>query len=139
VHDIEVRLDLLPVPSVGNLQVSDSSSRLGAELRLLRELRKDTLRDVASSADISAAYLLKLERGDVQSPSPHVLRRIADYFNVSYLNLMRAAGYDVTDTEDAAPRQGVLASALAADALTEAEQRAVAAFLTTLRAQSDAS
>jgi len=109
--------------------------RLGRDLRQLRELRQATLRQVAEATEISAAYLLKLERGDVQSPSPHVLRRLATYFGVSYLDLMDLAGYPVTDSDSAPQRHGVLASALAAEPLSESEERAMTAFLLTLRSQ----
>lgn len=108
---------------------------LGTELRRLREMRGASLRDVAEAADISPAYLLKIERGGVQAPSPHVLRRIAEYFEVSYLSIMQQAGYEVSDSRSAPQRPGILASALAAESLTEDEQKAVAAFLSALRAQ----
>lgn len=108
---------------------------LGTELRQLRELRGASLRDAAEAADISPAYLLKLERGGVQAPSPHVLRRIAEYFEVSYLAMMQQFGYETSDTRSSPRRPGLLASALAAESLTEAEQKAVAAFLSALRAQ----
>ena len=109
--------------------------RLGADLRQLRELRRSTLRGVADATDISAAYLLKLERGDVQSPSPRVLRRLAMHFKVSYLDLMALAGYAVSDSGVAPQPRGVLASALAAEPLTENEERAMTAFLLALRSQ----
>lgn len=109
---------------------------LGRELAQLRELRGATLRAVAEAADISGAYLLKLERDAVQSPSPRVLRRLAEHFGVSYLALMELAGYDVSDVRRPGPAVGVLAEALAAEPLTDSEQRAVAAFLSTLRSQS---
>jgi transcriptional regulator with XRE-family HTH domain len=114
---------------------ANAQQRLGADLRQLRELRNATLRRVADAADISAAYLLKLERGDVQSPSPHVLKRLATYFKLSYLDLMALAGYAVSDAEVAPEPRGVLASALAAEPLTDSEERAVTAFLVALRSQ----
>jgi transcriptional regulator with XRE-family HTH domain len=110
-----------------------ATSTLGARLSQLRELRGQALRTVADAAGISGAYLLKLERDDVQSPSPRVLRRLADHFGVSYLGLMQLAGYEVTDGNRPAPAVGVLADALAAEPLTDEEQRAVAAFLSALR------
>lgn len=115
--------------------MSNEANTLGAELRLLRDMRGETLREVATASDISAAYLLKLEKGEVQSPSPHVLRRLARYLGVSYLSLMSDAGYDVSDEATVGSRPSVLASALASEKLTPAEQQAVAAFLATLRAQ----
>jgi transcriptional regulator with XRE-family HTH domain len=108
---------------------------LGNELRRIREFRGATLKSVAEPAGISPAYLLKLERDDVQSPSPHVLRRLAQRLEVSYLELMTLAGYEVTETRQPRPRAGVLADALAAEPLDDDEQRAVAAFLSALRAQ----
>ena len=113
----------------------NGQATLGNQLRRVRELRGATLRSVAEPAGISTAYLLKLERDDVQSPSPHVLRRLAQRLDVSYLELMRLAGYEITETSQPRPRAGVLANALAAEPLDEDEQRAVAAFLGALRAQ----
>lgn len=118
--------------------MTDEPRTLGSELSQLRELRRQTLRTVADAAGISSAYLLKLERNNVQAPSPHVLRRIAAHFDVSYLALMRLAGYEVTDADQPSPKpvSGVLAGALAAEPLTDDEQHAVAAFLSVLRSQS---
>jgi transcriptional regulator with XRE-family HTH domain len=108
---------------------------LGGELAQLRNLRQQSLRAVAEAADISSAYLLKLERDDVQAPSPHVLQRLATHFGVSYMSLMQLAGYRIADDGRPASKPGVLADALMAEPLTEEEERAVAAFLTTLRSQ----
>jgi transcriptional regulator with XRE-family HTH domain len=111
------------------------SAQLGAQLRQLRELKGQSLRVVADAAGFSPAYLLKLEQGSVTSPSPHVLRSLAEHYQVSYLSLMELAGYKTSDVPSEPRRMGVLAEALAAEPLTEEEQRAMAAFLTTLRAR----
>ena len=108
---------------------------LGSELVQLRALKGESLRLVAEAADISSAYLLKLERDEVQTPSPHVLRRIATHYGVSYLQLMRVAGYEIADGATSPSPVGVLASAIAAEPLTQAEEKAMTAFLATLRAQ----
>lgn len=57
-----------------------------------------SLKAVAEPAGISPAYLVKLERGDVKCPSPHVLHRLAQSLGADYLELMRRAGYVVPDT-----------------------------------------
>ena len=116
--------------------MSDASSKMGLELRRLREMRGLTLREVSEAAEISPAYLLKIEKGGVHSPSPHVLERISRFFGVSYLGLLDQAGYVTSDSELKRQRPGVLASALASESLTESEQKAVSAFLAALRAQS---
>ena len=52
-------------------------AELGRTLRSAREISGKSLKAVAEPAGISPAYLMKLERGDVTSPSPHILHRLA--------------------------------------------------------------
>lgn len=113
-----------------------AENRLGSQLKDVRALRGDSLRTVATATGISAAYLLKLEQGQVTAPSPHVLLNLSKHYAVSYLQLMQLAGY-ATDDDPRRIRQpvGVLADALAAQELTPEEERAVAAFLSTLRSR----
>ena len=108
--------------------------RLGRELSSARLAAKRSLRDVAGEAEISAAYLQKLERGQVDEPSPKILRRLATVLRIEYRRLMELAGYDV-------PRRRVpqnhLTTRFAGTDLTAAEERAVAAFIDHLVAQRD--
>jgi transcriptional regulator with XRE-family HTH domain len=62
-------------------------------LRLLRKLHGLSLKAAADRAGISPTYLQKLERGEVKSPSPHLLFQLAQAFDYSYAELMRSAGY----------------------------------------------
>jgi transcriptional regulator with XRE-family HTH domain len=66
---------------------------LGSELRNLRQMRDLSLKAVADPAGMSAAYLQKLERDGVDSPSPHRLHRLAQVLDVDYADLLRLAGY----------------------------------------------
>ena len=66
---------------------------LGKELKKAREKKSVSLESVAGPAKISGAYLHKLERGGVGSPSPRVLARLALALEVEYLRLMDLAGY----------------------------------------------
>jgi transcriptional regulator with XRE-family HTH domain len=107
---------------------------LGDRLREVRQIRGLSLKAVAEPADISIAYLQKLEGGDVQQPSPHVLHRLGLVLEVPYATLMELAGYVVPG------REGVLAAntfdhALSSSDLTEEERRAVAAYIALLRQQ----
>jgi transcriptional regulator with XRE-family HTH domain len=52
-----------------------------------------TLEAASRAAKISTAYLHKLEAGRVQTPSPHVLRRLAAVLEMPYLDFMALAGY----------------------------------------------
>ena len=92
-----------------------------------------SLKAVADPAEISTTYLQKLEGGEVKSPSPNVLHRLAETLNVPYPELMRLAGYVVPDggSENASPFEHALASS----DLTADERRAVAAFIAHLRQQ----
>src|SRR5580700_7702407 len=107
--------------------MGDEKTELGPVLRSAREISGKSLKAVAGPAGISSAYLMKLERGDVTSPSPHVLYRLARELGVAYTDLMRLAGYIIPEAEDRPG--GVLDQALSSKGLTEDEAHAVAAFL----------
>jgi transcriptional regulator with XRE-family HTH domain len=66
---------------------------LAQSLREARSSRGMTLETASGAARISPAYLHKLEAGRVQTPSPHVLRRLATVLGMPYLKLMTLAGY----------------------------------------------
>lgn len=108
--------------------------QLGRELASARERAKRSLRSVAGASEISAAYLQKLERGQVEEPSPRILRRLATELGIDYRRLMGFAGYDVPSARQVA---NPLTSRLAGASLTETEERAVAAFIEHLVAQRD--
>lgn len=74
------------------------------------------------AAIISPSYLRKLERGQVNDPSPRVLRRVAAALDLGYLRLMTLAGY-LTDADSG----DVPADALA-DGLRSEERKALEAF-----------
>jgi HTH-type transcriptional regulator, competence development regulator len=100
-------------------------------------MRGWSLRDTAAKADISPAYLQKLESGQVQSPSPNVLYGLADKLKVPYSDLMKLAGYVVP--RDARGRKALggsmLAHALSSEDLTEEEAEALGKYLAWFRSQ----
>jgi transcriptional regulator with XRE-family HTH domain len=111
---------------------------LGSKLRDVRELKKLSLAAVAKPAGMSPTALQKLERGDVESPSPHRLHRLADVLDISYTDLMQMAGYIVPSDDDPDPARAsanVLLQALSSDDLTDEELRDVAEFLAFKRQQ----
>jgi len=116
-----------------------AAKELGEKLREVRELKGLSLAAVAAPADLSATYLQKLERGEVESPSPHRLHRLADVLAVSYTDLMQLAGYIVPKSGEADPareRGNLLLQALSSDgSLTEDELEAMAEFLAFRRQQ----
>ena len=81
--------------------------RLGELLADARKRRQLTLRAVQETLGISNAYLSQLETGKVQSPSPVVLHKLSELYEVSYATVMQTAGYPLpqgVDAGDAADR-----------------------------------
>jgi transcriptional regulator with XRE-family HTH domain len=111
--------------------------KLGNELNKARKGANASLEAVAGPAKISAAYLHKLERGVVDSPSPRVLARLAAALKVSYLRLMKLAGYLDEEQLAKARLHEPLAHPhpLSGQHLTPEEWQTVAAFIKTLLAQ----
>lgn len=112
---------------------------LGKTLRAARSRKKLSLEAIAQPASISAAYLHKLERGGVDSPSPRVLARLAAVLDIAYLDLMKLAGYLDEEQLAAARRRSTETSPhpLENQALSEEEWRKVGAFIRTLIAARD--
>ncbi len=75
--------------------MSVDSSELAKTLHGTRTLKALSLRAVADPAGISPTYLQKLERGEVQDPSPHILYRLSEELGLDYGELMQMAGYVV--------------------------------------------
>lgn len=114
-----------------------SADELGTRLRQVREMRGWSLRDTAEKADISSAYLQKLERGQVQSPSPNMLYALSQPLKIPYSELMKLAGYVVPrDARGRKPLGGsVLAHALSSEDLTPEEAEELAKYLAWFRSQ----
>jgi len=111
--------------------------KLGIELKKARDQKGVSLQAIANTANISTAYLQKLERGQVSTPSPRVLRRLGSSVGLPYLDLMELAGYlDEEESEKARLREpSPRPHPLAGRQLTPEEWRAVGAFIKTLVAK----
>jgi HTH-type transcriptional regulator, competence development regulator len=98
--------------------------------RLRRARRSRSLNSVATPAEITPAYLQKLERNNVQKPSPNVLYALAEELDVPYEDLMESAGYVVPGGDAAKVKRGnVLAYALSSENLTEDEAAKLLEYL----------
>lgn len=110
---------------------SDERQSLGKLLSEVRSLKGLSLSKVAKPAGISTAYLQKLEKNEVKAPSPKVLHGLSESLGVSYTNLMRLAGYVVSDRQDSGSETlKLLAQAFHSENLTEEEVRELAEYLT---------
>jgi transcriptional regulator with XRE-family HTH domain len=66
---------------------------LGETLKEARSCLELSLRSVESKTSISNAYLSQLETGKITNPSPHVLKKLSELYQLPYQELMTAAGY----------------------------------------------
>lgn len=68
---------------------------LGNTLKEHRKNLRITLREAEKNTGISNAYLSQVENGKINQPTPKILRKLSDYYNLSYLDLMKLAGHPV--------------------------------------------
>ena len=87
---------------------------LGAVIKQSRAIRGLSAIETARAADISPAYLSKLENDAVKRPSPPVLLRLSEALTVPYADLMRLSGYSLPDAPNA-PATVSVGAALFAD------------------------
>jgi len=62
-------------------------------LRSRREELRLTLRDVERKVRISNAYLSQLENGKIREPTPRILRKLSECYDIPYERLMELAGH----------------------------------------------
>ncbi|MBD2616509.1 helix-turn-helix domain-containing protein [Nostoc punctiforme FACHB-252] len=97
--------------------MSQELNKLGSFLASVRQHQKLTLRAVETQTGISNAYLSQLETGKIRSPSPAILRKLSDFYGISYISILELAGYPVpeagkldTSLTDLAARLGPVTS-----------------------------
>lgn len=66
---------------------------LGPYLKKVRKQRNLTLRAVEEKTGISNAYLSQVENCKIIKPSPSVLLKLANCYDISYEHLMELAGH----------------------------------------------
>lgn len=113
------------------------SQSLGHGLKLARELRKLSLRDVEKATGISNPYLSQLENDKINKPSPFFLHKLSNLYEISYELLMEAAGY-VQRKSVAAGQPKTLAGAalFSTEKLTPNEEQELAEYLKFIRSKS---
>jgi HTH-type transcriptional regulator, competence development regulator len=112
-------------------------NRLGRHLKRVRERREWSLARTAKEAGVSTAYVQKIERGEVSSPSPHKLRALAGGLGIPFEEVMRLAGYAGPPSKGSSEEDSVrvLAQALQAEGLTAGELEDLSDYLQFRRRQ----
>jgi len=111
----------------------DSSKRLGQFLRTARERKGLTLRAVEQSTQISNAYLSQLESGKIKQPSPVILYKLSEIYEVSYATAMLHAGYPLPNEDKQG--EGAKRMTRSFSDLTEEEETELSEYLTFIRAR----
>lgn len=110
---------------------------LGQGLKMARELRKLSLRDVEQATGISNPYLSQLENDKVRKPSPVFLHKLASLYGVDYELLMEAAGYiQRKAVAEGQPKTLAGAALFSTEKLTADEEQQLADFLHYIRSKS---
>ena len=104
---------------------------LGKFLKAVREDKKLTLRAVESSTGVSNAYLSQLESDKIKQPSPVVLHKLSDQYDISYAALLNLAGYPVPGSDDSMTDEIGLAARIGP--VTSDEEDALVEYLEFLR------
>lgn len=106
---------------------------LGQYLQSNREKKQLSLRAVEKAVGISNAYLSQLESGKIKQPSPSILHKLADLYEISYSDAMKLAGYPVLDTPQNETSQTIFASRIGP--VTPDEENELIEYLTFLRSK----
>jgi HTH-type transcriptional regulator, competence development regulator len=114
-----------------------STMGLGEQLRQVRRVKNVSLREVERATGISNAYLSQLENGDATNPSPHILHKLAEFYEVPYISLMKTAGYleETQATKNRPSPPTSIQAVLMATKLTDEETEMVADYIAYLRSR----
>jgi transcriptional regulator with XRE-family HTH domain len=75
---------------------SKKSQRLGRYLRQQRETQSISTRFLANAVGVDMAQIVRLEQGNVASPKPEMLARIAATLSLPVADVLAMAGYPTT-------------------------------------------
>lgn len=77
---------------------------LGEYLHILRAKKGLSLSDVGKSTGITTTRLNRIEHDHTKEPSPHALMILAEFYDVSLIDLYIRAGYLKGDTLNTCPK-----------------------------------
>lgn len=87
---------------------------LGQRLRQVREQAGWSLRDLESRSGLKSGYLSQLEQGKITHPSPSILRRIGEAYQLRLQDVLVWAGYTSDEGQVIPPNQAVALSTVSA-------------------------
>jgi transcriptional regulator with XRE-family HTH domain len=84
-------------------------TRIGRTLSDARNRKGLSLRAVEAAIGVSNAYLSQLESGKVREPSPNILFKLAELYEVPYQALLSLAGYPLPTNVQSSESLGLAA------------------------------
>ena len=109
----------------------ETTNALGQFLRQARDAQNLSLREVEKQTGVSNAYISQLESGKMAQPSPTILHKLCQLYEVSYGEAFQLAGHPVPSSTPSvsSPALRRLGS------VTEKEADQLAKYLSFLRSQ----
>lgn len=111
----------------------DEKITLGTFVRTARDQKQLSLRAVEKATGISNAYLSQIESGKIKQPSPNILHKLCELYEISYSNVMHLAGYPVPTEETETEQRDALTPTIGP--ITEEEGEALIEYLAFLRSR----
>ena len=106
---------------------------LGQFLKDAREKQALSLRAVEKVTGISNPYLSQLEGNKIKQPSPTLLHKLCELYEVSYRTALELVGYPTTNTDAPPVRQSRIAERLGH--VTSEEEESLVEYLAFLRSR----
>lgn len=111
----------------------DAKLTLGTFLRAARDQRELSLRAVEKATSISNAYLSQIESGKIRQPSPNILHKLCELYDISYSDVLQLAGYPVPTEET--ETGGLMTITSPIGPITVEEEEALIEYLAFLRSR----
>ncbi len=111
----------------------NTNPTLGKFLQAAREVKQLSLRAVEKLTGVSNAYLSQVESSKIKQPSPTILHKLSELYEVSYSDVLALAGHPVPgdhDHDDNSPRTLDRLGAVTPD-----EEQALVEYLAFLRSR----
>lgn len=109
------------------------SKQFGEYIQAARKRTGLSLRAAEESTGISNAYLSQLEQGRIKQPSPTILYKLSELYQIPYEDLFALIGYPVPGELDQSKSATELASRIGP--ITSDEEEALIEYLEFLRSR----
>lgn len=111
----------------------NTNPTLGELLQAAREAKQLSLRAVEKATGVSNAYLSQVESGKIKQPSPTILHKLSELYEISYTEILILAGHP-------APGDAVMSNVPSRTlerlgAITPDEEEALVEYLAFLRSR----